>query len=209
MSWIKFFFSKVFWKNIFIMLIVTGLGLVGLYFYLLRYTQHGKTYPVPEVYGLKPGEAEKILKKNKMRMVIIDTLDYDPDLPKFAIREQNPKAKTFVKEGRKIYVKLNAGAYRKVKLPKLRGLTLRQAKATLQSMGLIVGKVKEEPYFAEVVLDVLKGKDTLRAGEELPVKTVINLIVGSGETEFQIDTLAKDSIPAEMLMMGGIEDSEE
>ncbi|NPA42667.1 MAG: PASTA domain-containing protein [Chlorobi bacterium] len=204
-GWIKFLFSKTFWKHLLFMIIFTLLLAGGLYLYLLSYTRHGDYLEVPDLYGKREKEARRILEAKGLRMVVTDTLEYDPDLPKYAVREQNPRAGTAVKEGRKIYVKINAAKYREVTLPKLRGLTLRQAKSTLNAMGLKVGKVKEKPYFAEVVLDVIHGKDTLRAGDRLPVKSVVTLVVGSGETEFDTDTLrpAADSLalPPDLMVL--------
>jgi beta-lactam-binding protein with PASTA domain len=178
------------------MLIFSLLLIIALYFYLNSYTRHGEKLIVPDIYGMKIDEARKVLKEHQMELVVIDTLDYDPDLAKFAVREQNPKAGSGVKQGRKIYVKINSDKYRSVTLPKLRGLTLRQAKSTLAAMNVKVGKVIEKPYFAEVVLDVVKGKDTMRHGDKIPVKSVVNLIVGSGEEDFEsgTDTL-KNTVP--------------
>jgi len=190
LDWIKFLFTKTFWKNIFYMLIFSAILLVSFYFYLMKYTRHGSRMEVPDLYGKRIKDAEKILKNRHLQLVITDTLNYDPDLPKYAIREQNPKAGASVKKNRKIYVKVNAGSYRAVSLPKLRGLTLRQAKSTLQAMGIKVGKIEEKPYFAEVVLEVIQGKDTLRKGDKLPINSVVQLIVGSGEEEFERDTIS-------------------
>ncbi len=194
MSWIRFIFSKSFVKQIFFMIILSALILGGLYFWLLRYTHHEEALVVPDLYGKSVKEARKILKENKMELVVVDTLAYDPDLPKFSVREQNPEAKSTVKEGRKIYVKINAGAYRKVRIPKLRGITLRQARASLRALGLKVGQVQTKPYFAEVVLEVMKGKDTLRQGDEIPRNSVVSLVVGSGEQVFPSDSISLDSI---------------
>ncbi len=194
MSWFRFIFSKTFIKQIIYMLIISFILIGGIYFWLLHYTHHDEALIVPDLYGLSVDEAENLLKENQMKLVVTDTLAYDPDLPKYGIREQNPEAKSQVKSGRKIYVKINAGSYRKVKIPKLRGITLRQAQATLHALGLKVGKVETRPYFAEVVLDILHGKDTLRQGDEIPLNSVIKIIVGSGEEEFQQDSLIQDTL---------------
>ncbi len=178
--------SKTFWKNLAIMLILSILILVGIYFWLLSYTHHDEALTVPDFYGLPYKKAQKIAKKNRMELVILDTLEYDPDLPKFAIREQTPR------KGDK--VKINAARYRDVELPKLRGITLRQAKATLHALGLKTGKITKKPYFAEVVLDVIHGRDTLRRGDKLPRNSVVDIVVGSGEEEFKADTLTADSL---------------
>ena len=186
--------SKTLWKNLAIMLILSILILVGIYFWLLSYTHHDEALTVPDFYGLPYKKAKKIAKKNRMELVILDTLEYDPDLPKFAIREQTPRKGDKVKSGRKIYVKINAARYRDVELPKLRGITLRQAKATLHALGLKTGKITKKPYFAEVVLDVIHGRDTLRRGDKLPRNSVVDIVVGSGEEEFKADTLSADSL---------------
>ncbi len=189
MSLIRFLFSKVFWKHLLLMIVLTLFLVVGVYFWLLSYTRHGEKVEVPDLSGMKVEKAGKILKKRHMKLVVLDTLEYDPDLPAFSVRDQNPSPGSGVKEGRKIYVKINAGKYRMVTLPKLRGITLRQARATLHAMGLKVGKVEEKPYFAEVVLDIIRGKDTLRSGDRVPKNSVIKIVVGSGEEEFETDTL--------------------
>jgi len=184
-----YLFSKQFWKNLFIMAVLSILIVGGLYIWLLRYTRHGESVTVPDFYGLRYKKARALAKKHHMELVIIDTLNYDPDLPAYAIREQMPRAGDAVKTGRKIYVKVNAAHYRTVEIPKLRGITLRQAKSTLEAMGLKVGKITTKPYFAEVVLDVLHDGDTLRRGDKLPQNSVVELVVGSGKEEFEADTL--------------------
>ncbi len=186
--------SKTFWKNILTMLILSVLILVGIYFWLMRYTRHDEALTVPDFYGLPYKKARKLAHKNHMKLVVLDTLAYDPDLPKFAIREQTPRKGDKVKSGRKIYVKINAARYRKIELPKLRGITLRQAKATLHALGLKTGKITKKPYFAEVVLDVIHGRDTLRRGDKLPRNSVVDIVVGSGTGEFRADTLTADSL---------------
>jgi beta-lactam-binding protein with PASTA domain len=184
-----YLFSKQFWKNLLLMLFLSVLMVGGLYIWLMRYTRHGESVTVPDFYGLRYKKAQALAKRHKMQLVIIDTLNYDPDLPAYAIREQIPRAGDAVKTGRKIYVKINAPHYHKVEIPKLRGITVRQAKSTLQAMGLKVGKITTKPYFAEVVLEVLHNGDTLRRGDRLPQYSVVDLVVGSGKAPFEADTL--------------------
>ncbi|NPA46272.1 MAG: PASTA domain-containing protein [Chlorobi bacterium] len=185
-----YLFSKQLWKNILIMLVFSVLILGGLYFWLLSYTRHGQSLKVPDFYGLKMDKARELARKHHVKIVVIDTLNYDPDLPKYAIREQMPRPGDNVKKGRKIYVKINAARYREVAIPKVRGITVRQAKSMLGAMGLKVGKVVKKPYFAEVVLDIIHGKDTLRLGDKLPKNSVVTLVVGSGKEAFVVDTTA-------------------
>lgn len=194
-SFLRFLISKRFWKNIGLMLLLTVTGLVGLFFWLLHYTRHDEKITVPDLTGVKIAKAERILREKGLRLQIIDTLAFDPDIPPYAVREQNPSPQTYVKPGRTVYVKINSAHYRKVTLPKLRGITVRQAKAMLHSLGLKVGKTEKKPYFAEVVLDIIHNRDTLRSGDKIPRNSVITLVVGSGEQAFDSESV-RDSILA-------------
>ena len=181
MDFFKFLFSKTFLKNLLAAFILILLLVFGLKIYLNLYTHHNEYHLVPDLTGKSFEEARRILHDRKMNIVIIDTVDYNPKFPKYAIVEQNPHKNDKVKVGRKIYVKLNNDAYAKVSLPHIIGKTKRQAVSLIKASGLKVGKITTKPYFAEVVLYALHQKDTLHNGSKIAKTSQIDLIIGDGK----------------------------
>jgi len=182
MEFINFLLSKTFFKNLIAAIILTIFIIFGLKFYLDSYTHHNDYHLVPQLKGKSVEEAENILNERKMNLVVIDTLEYHPDYPKFAILEQNPRHGDKVKLGRKIYVKINSGKYSNIPFPNILGKTQRQAQNILSATGLKIGKISKRPYFAEVVLRAIHKKDTLKPGMKIPKNSRIDLIVGDGKT---------------------------
>ncbi len=188
MDFLRFLVSKTFFKNLLAAIFLTVLLVFGLQFYLDSYTNHNDYHLVPELKGKKIEEAEGVLKERGMNLVVIDTVDYNPDYPKYSIIEQDPRKGDKVKLGRKIYVKINSGGYSKVPFPNILGKTERQAKTILKTTGFKIGKITKKPYFAEVVLTALHKKDTLKAGMPVPKNTSVHLIVGDGKTSVESTT---------------------
>ncbi len=181
MDIIKFLLSKTFLKNIIAAVILLGLIVFGLNLYLQNYTHHNEYHLVPDLTNKSFEEAQKILKDRKMNIVIIDTVDYNPDFNKYAIVDQNPHKNDQVKVGRKIYVKLNNNAYAKIAFPPIIGKSKRQAINLLNAAGFKIGKISEKPYFAEIVLAAIHQKDSLKTGMKIPKNSTIELIIGDGK----------------------------
>ena len=181
MEFIKFLKSKIFLKNLLAAIILTFFIIFGLNLYLDNYTHHNDYHLVPQLKGKSVEEATSILNDRKMKLVIIDTMEYNPDYPKFSVVEQNPHQGDKVKLGRKIYVKINSGKYSQIPFPNILGKTQRQAQSILSATGLKIGKISKRPYFAEVVLRAIHKKDTLKPGMKIPKNSKINLIIGDGK----------------------------
>jgi beta-lactam-binding protein with PASTA domain len=107
--------------------------------------------------------------------------------------KQDPIAGSKVKEGRKIYIKVNSDAYREVIMPDLIEQTLRQAEPTLLALGLELGDKTYKPYLGkDMVLEMrYKGKK-LKAGDKIPKASKIDLVLGDGKVGFEEEL---DSIP--------------
>jgi beta-lactam-binding protein with PASTA domain len=181
MDFFKFLISKTFFKNLLAAIVLTVVVFFGLKFFLNSYTHHNEYHLVPDLQKKSIEEAEKILESRKMNLVVIDTVDYNPKFPKYSIVEQNPRKDDKVKVGRKIYVKINSDAYANVTLPKIIGKTERQAKTLLRSSGFKIGKITTRPYFAEIVLYALHGKDSIKGGDKIPKTSSVDLIIGDGK----------------------------
>ena len=97
--------------------------------------------------------------------------------------EQTPEAGDFVKEKRKIYLTLNPSKYRDITIPDLNGLTKRQASSQLRAMDLKVGT--EFTFVNDIGKDVVRGLrykgNILKEGDKLPLKSIVDLVLGNGK----------------------------
>lgn len=80
-------------------------------------------------------DALRILDREGFRYDIIDSLFIDGAVPGSVI-EQTPAGGSKVKDGRIIYLSINAYSPRMISCPKVSDMSLRQALSTLESVGL-------------------------------------------------------------------------
>jgi len=188
MSFIKFLFSKVFVKQLFIAVVVLLL-LVFLILYWLKFTtNHNIEIEVPDLAKMSLDDAVKKLEKNDLRLEVLDSANFNPDYPKYSVIEQIPAAGNKVKENRKIYITLNPSGYRKVEIPPLSGRTKRQVEPTLRALGFEIGQIIYKPDMAkDRVLELRhKGKEIL-PGDILQITSVIDLVLGDGKERYRGD----------------------
>lgn len=180
MNLIKFLFSKLFIRNLVIAGCIFILVIVSSLIWLRIYTHHSQSFTVPDFTGLYPEEVDIVAKSKKLRIEIADSSFMD-DLPKGTIIRQNPFPGSKVKENRRIYLTLNAVNPEMVIMPNVTGVSLRQAKAILETYGLSVGKISYKPDIA--VNNVLEQKmnDTLvTPGNQVIKGSPVNLLLGMG-----------------------------
>lgn len=194
MSLRKFLTSRVF----FIQLAMAAVIVVVLAFLMMKWlnftTNHGEEITVPDLSKLSVEVAEEKLDALDLEYVLLDTTEYQRDYPKFSVVKQDPVAGSKVKEGRKIYIKINSDAYREIVMPDLIEQTLRQAEPTLKALGLELGEKTYKPYLAkDMVLEMrYKGK-RVNPGDKIPKASKIDLVLGDGKVGFEEEV---DSVPA-------------
>lgn len=182
MNVIRFLFSKVFWVNVAIALLITSVGLWYVFEYMEDYTLHGETITVPDFSGLKINELNQFVEGKEIQFVIADSI-YDLSKPKGVVIDQNPEPDFQVKQGRKIYLTVNAINTPKIKLPEVRDLSIRQAIAKLESYDLKVGELIPRPgSCVNCALGMEHKGEEIIAGVMIEKNTVIDLIVGEGES---------------------------
>lgn len=164
---------------------------VALYFgtsaWLKSYTQHGVELIVPDVTDLSIGEAEEIFKDKKMKCEIIDSV-FMSGKKLGGIVEQIPPAGSKVKEGRTIYLITNSSSIRKIALPDIREISLRQAEAMINSVGLKVDSIEYVPSeYKDLVKDAKHNGKILSPGARIPEGSPIVLLVGKGNAEEEIE----------------------
>ncbi len=184
MSLTKYIFSKDFLKQGFLAV----LFLFVLVFVLLHWidfsTHHGQEIVVPNLKAMSVDQAEDVLDELDLGYELIDTIEYNPSIPKFGVVKQDPIAGSRVKEGRKIYIKINAGAFGTVVVPNLVEQTLRQAIPTLKAIGLNEGKIIYKQYIGkDMVLELQQNGHVLAPGSKVLKASKIDLVVGDGTSE--------------------------
>lgn len=186
MSVVKFIFSKVFVKQ----LLLAAVAIIALSYLILSWlkisTNHDEQIEVPDLAKLTFEEAQNTLEEFDLRLEILDSANYNPEYPKYSVIDQVPDAGSNVKENRKIYITLNPSGYRKVEIPPLVGRTRRQAEPTLRALGFEIGEITYKPYIApDEVLEMRNEGKMIEAGQELPITSVIDLVLGDGKERYQ------------------------
>ncbi|MEE4115648.1 MAG: PASTA domain-containing protein [Marinilabiliaceae bacterium] len=180
MSIKKFLLSREFFKNLGLAVaIATGILFITL-IWLSIYTRHGQARPVPDFYGLTIEEGQKLAKKKKLRLEIIDSV-YTNIVPRGSIVEQNPSLDHKVKKNRRVFITINAFLPEKVVMPDLVGLSARQAYSVLATAGLEAGNPIYKPDLTiDFVLDQLFEGETVAAGDTIEKGSEIILVLGKG-----------------------------
>lgn len=185
MTFIQFIFTKTFWKQIVIALVVVIVLIFLVLFWLKYTTNHNEQVAVPDLSKLNLEMAKRKLDELDLRLEILDSANFNPEYPKYSVIEQIPATGKFVKENRKIYITLNPSGYRKVEVPPLVGKTLRQTEPTLRALGFEIGTKSYKPNLApDVILEMRhKGKE-VKAGDELQITSIIDLVIGDGKLRY-------------------------
>ncbi|MFY7664633.1 PASTA domain-containing protein [Flavobacterium sp.] len=187
--------SKTFFGQLFLAFIIT----IAVGFLLLQYldfsTNHGEEIAVPNLSKMSTEQAEEVLDDADLDYVVLDTVDFNPEFPKFSVVQQDPAPGEKVKSDRKIYLKINSGGYSTIRMPELVEKTLRNAESTLQSAGLTLGSLTYKPYIGkDMVLEVKCNGKTVKAGEKILKGSKIDLVLGDGSGGFEDEEDAQEQI---------------
>jgi|TARA_B100002019_G_C21155336_1_gene540410 beta-lactam-binding protein with PASTA domain len=181
MNFLKFLFSKYFFKQLTKAVFFSILILFSLYIYLKISTNHNQYIKVPNLDGINFEQAIKILEESDLSYVVLDSALYNPKYPKFSVVDQLPKSNTEVKRNRKIYLTLNPSNYGKVSIPNIIQITQRSASSALLASNLEIGEILYENNIGkDMVLQILFNGNEINPGEMVPKKSKIDLVLGNG-----------------------------
>ena len=199
MSLFKFLTSRTFFIQAFLALaIVVGFTFLVIQFLDFR-TNHGQEIKVPDLSKMKLEIAEEKLNELDLEVFLLDTVEFNADFPPFTILEQDPKAGSLVKDGRKVYVKLNAGEFTDITIPEFKDKTFRQISATIKSLTLKEGKITYKPHIAkDIVLQIYQNGRRLRAGDKVKKNSTLDFVLGDGKEVFNEETFSSEE-PADTL----------
>ncbi len=188
MGLLKFIFSKTFLKQLVLALVVFIGIIIALMKWMSSTTNHDVFTEVPNLEGKKLEITKSLLEERNLSLGDIEYKDYNPKFPKEAIVEQNPKAGSKVKTGRKVYLSINKSEYRLVRVPDLENKTKRQAISTLGAIGFKIGKITYKPYFAkDAVLELTHKGKKISKDDKLPYTSVVDLVLGDGKLNYSDD----------------------
>lgn len=194
---IEFFKKHYILKHLLLLVIVVVLLFMGLIFWLDNYTRHNEQKLVPDVIGMTEENAATLILGRELNFEVVDSVYRTGALPG-AIVDQDPKADSFVKKERKIYLIINAKAAQMTKLPEVVDLSLRQAQALLAGADFKIKEVIYQPSdYRDLVLEVLYDDKIVNVGEEIPTYSELILHVGDGGIEEVKDSIASDSTNVE------------
>lgn len=167
------------------LLIIAGVLFVLLFLffqvYLPGYTNHGQTVTVPDMEGFHYGELASYLKERDLELEVTADSGFVADSQPLTVLRQNPRPGAKVKNGRKIYVTLNAANPPLVVMPNLVNTLLKNAQEILSNYGLVRGEIVYIPDIGHnVVLEQkYRGRD-IKEGMEIAKGSQIDLVVGDG-----------------------------
>lgn len=182
MSLLNFIKSKTFLKQL-------GIAIVGLLLFIFLMiqwlkitTNHTQKIQVPDLSKMTISEVKAKLDELNLDLKILDSVNYKPDYPPLSVVEQDPEAGDFVKENRKIYLKINRPTYQDIRLPNVLKKSRRNAEAVLRAVGFRIGK--NPKYVPDIARNVVRGLyykgKTIKVGDKLPKNSVIDLKLGDG-----------------------------
>jgi len=132
------------------------------------YTRHDVSIRVPNVED-QPFEEAKTTMQNKGLNVRREVGRYNPNVDRGTVVDQKPLPRTTVKPGRRVYLTVNAGEVPVVKIPDLNGMSVREARNRVSSIGLTVDTVRPDsipsPYANTITKQSPLPGDSVRTGE--------------------------------------------
>lgn len=181
MRQLRFFISKTFFLSL-LQAGVVGAGLIFLLFLVLRFhTRQNRLIEVPNLYQIPLTEAEALLSDLRLIFEVMDSTQFNPEIPPFSIIEHQPRAHDEVKRGRKIYLTLNPSTYRKVSIPNVVQVTYRNAVSSLRAVGLEVGNISYRNNIGkDMVLAMRFDGDEIEPGAKIPKSSTVDLVLGNG-----------------------------
>ncbi|NQX82374.1 MAG: PASTA domain-containing protein [Flavobacteriaceae bacterium] len=181
MRLIAFLKSKVFLKQI-VFVGVLSLAMILVMLKWLTYTtNHSQKIEVPNLSKMTSKDYISKLENLNLNYKVIDSSNYSRNFPAKSVISQSPKAGSFVKENRKIYLTLNPSMYKTIYIPNVLGKTKRLAIGRLASKGINIGRYI---YINDLGKDVIRGVvykgKRLTREDKIPVNSTVDLILGNG-----------------------------
>lgn len=181
--------------NLFLMLVLSVGLLFGTLAWLDDYTRHNEAVVVPDVKGLTVPKAAEFFTSNGLRYSVVDSV-FSKTVAPGAIVDLKPEVGAKVKEGRIVYITVNALSAQTAVLPNVQDLSFRQAYALLKASGFTnIEVVYRKGVYDDLSLGVENNAHLLSAGSNIPLTAPLDLIVSKIDLEEPTDsTLIEDTV---------------
>jgi len=180
MDFLKFLISKRFFKQLGLAIAIALVLLLSALIWLKIYTHHGQAIRVPDLSGLTEEEVGDVITSRNLRFEVVDSV-YSQEMPRGTVIKQNPRANSIVKKNRRIFLTMNAVNPEMISMPRLVGLSIRQARLALQNAGLVLGDIQYRPDYAiNNVLQQMHADSVISEGTSIRKSDVIDLVLGMG-----------------------------
>lgn len=179
-------------KNILWALATVVVLVIAVLIWMNIFTLHNESITVPDLRGMTIEKVSQILQNKNLRFEIVDSVFVKGKVPGSVV-EQIPAPESNVKEGRIVFLSINAINAKKIPVPDVRDQSSRQAIATLTSMGFdVVRTVEVNSEYKDLVVDVIyKGRKVL-PGQRVPMGSGLVLNVGDGNAPINSDSTKKE-----------------
>jgi len=175
--------KNIYIRNLLGLILVIILFAFMLTFWLNHYTQHGEAVEVPNVKGLTVENAAELFEKNNLNYTVIDSVFFKGAIPG-TVAETTPSIGSMVKEGRIVYLKVNAFLPLLITIPDVKNSSQRQSFAMLKSLGFENVSVKMvKGDYADLTVGLESKGSPLEAGRRVPADTPLSLLVSSGSSD--------------------------
>lgn len=165
--------------------------------WLDAYTLHNKAVIVPDVKGLQLSEASQLFLHQGLRYNVIDSV-FSKNVNPGAIVEVVPSAGSKVKEGRIIFITLNAISSQMATVPVVADMSFRQAYALLKASGFesveiayVSGAYRDLAIGIELYGRLLEGNEMV----QLTAPLILKVSNGTPETLPEDDFYPDESFP--------------
>jgi eukaryotic-like serine/threonine-protein kinase len=180
MDFLRFLTTRQFLRHLLLAITIGIILLLAALFWLRIYTHHGQAITVPDMTGLTENEVDDVILSRNLRYEVIDSV-FSSEMPRGTVIKHNPGPGSLVKKNRRIFLTMNAVNPEMVTMPRLVGLSIRQARLAMENAGLQLGEIEYRPDYA--VNNVLQQKyrgSVILEGTEIGKGSVIDLVLGMG-----------------------------
>jgi eukaryotic-like serine/threonine-protein kinase len=162
--------------------VFAGVFVVVNYVLLPAYVNQRETLQVPRVTGLQLEDARRVIDSLGLEAVEAGTRP-DPKAPAGMVVQQNPPHDAVVKSGRRVYLTVSGGEVL-VTVPRLRGLSFRDSRFTLERSGLEVGDIGYDT--SDVYPENTVMAQALPPGNKVSRGTAVAITVSRGKVRADV-----------------------
>jgi len=173
---------------------ITVVMVVGALKALDAYTLHNRAVLTPDVRGLQPDEAARLLWAKGLRCVVTDSVFSIQGEPGVVV-ETSPAADAKVKPGRRILLTVNSQTSRTGVVPAVKDLSFRQAYALLRARGFMTIETEYVPgAYKDLITAVEVNGQAVEEGERIAFTARLMLKVSDGISPDSADVAPPDTI---------------